>query len=106
MVCKKCGAETLADGAVYCAACGTRLDGKIQCENCNQFNNSLCIKCEKQFEIINGKCQHCYDSNCEYCEGRKCLKCKQEYLFNSDNECISYSNFNCLIFKSSQSRII
>lgn len=73
MVCKKCGAETLADGAVYCAACGTRLDGKIQCENCNQFNdgaNAFCVYCGTR---IDGKtvCKTCG----ELMEGAFCAKC-------------------------------
>lgn len=73
MVCKKCGAETLADGAVYCAACGNRLDGKIQCENCNQFNdggNVFCVYCGTR---IDGKtvCKHCG----ELMEGAFCAKC-------------------------------
>ena len=73
MVCKKCGAETLADGAVYCAACGTRLDGKIQCENCNQFNdgaNAFCVYCGTR---IDGKtvCKTCG----ELIDGAFCAKC-------------------------------
>ena len=61
MLCKKCGAETLAEGAVYCAQCGNRLDGKIQCHNCNQFNdgiNAFCVYCGTR---IDGKsvCKNC-----------------------------------------------
>ena len=73
MVCNKCGTETLTDGAVYCPACGSRLDGKIQCHNCNQFNdgtNAFCIFCGTR---IDGKtvCNTCG----ELVEGAFCAHC-------------------------------
>ena len=73
MLCKKCGAETLAEGAVYCAQCGNRLDGKIQCHNCNQFNdgiNAFCVYCGTR---IDGKtvCKNCG----ELVEGAFCAHC-------------------------------
>ena len=73
MICNKCGAETLAEGAVYCASCGSRLDGKIQCHNCNQFNdnsNTFCVFCGTR---IDGKTICC---NCgELVEGVFCAHC-------------------------------
>ena len=61
MVCKHCEKETLTEGAVYCAHCGKRLDGKIQCENCGKFNeseNAFCVFCGTR---IDGKtvCTQC-----------------------------------------------
>ena len=73
MVCNKCGAETLAEGAVYCASCGSRLDGKIQCQNCKQFNdgaNAFCVFCGTR---IDGKtiCRNCG----ELIDGAFCPHC-------------------------------
>ena len=73
MVCKKCGLESTVEGAVYCAGCGERLDGKIQCENCNQFNdgaNAFCVYCGTR---IDGKtvCKTCG----ELIDGAFCAKC-------------------------------
>ena len=73
MTCKKCGAETLVEGAIYCASCGNRLDGKIQCNNCGQFNdgtNAFCVFCGTR---IDGKtvCANCG----ELIEGAFCAHC-------------------------------
>ena len=73
MVCKKCGTESLVEGAVYCANCGERLDGKIQCGNCKQFNdgaNAFCIFCGTR---IDGKtvCKNCG----QLIEGAFCAHC-------------------------------
>ena len=73
MICKKCGKETLVDGAVYCATCGSRLDGKIQCNNCQQFNdenNAFCVFCGTR---IDGKtvCKGCG----ELVDGAFCARC-------------------------------
>ena len=38
MECKKCGIEN-DDSAVYCKSCGSRLDGKIKCPGCGEYND-------------------------------------------------------------------
>ncbi len=37
MECLKCGANILDDSAVFCPACGARLDGKTACPSCGQW---------------------------------------------------------------------
>ena len=72
MICKKCGAETLVENAVFCGECGTRLDGKIKCRACGEFNEEttkFCVYCGTR---IDGKkvceCGAVYDSKfCPIC---------------------------------------
>ena len=48
MVCKKCGTAVLDDGATYCSACGSRLDGKKACVSCGKLNDvdfTYCVYC-------------------------------------------------------------
>lgn len=61
MVCKQCGLETNVDGAVFCNACGARLDGKKPCAYCaglNDPSSAFCAFCGKR---IDGKtvCSSC-----------------------------------------------
>lgn len=47
MDCKKCGAPAI-EGAIFCGACGARLDGKKTCSFCDQLNdenNAYCVFC-------------------------------------------------------------
>ncbi len=72
MQCKKCGRENV-DNAVFCAQCGSRVDGKILCKKCGELNendNVFCIFCGTR---IDGK------KVCESCgalhEGNFCTAC-------------------------------
>lgn len=76
MICKKCNSEN-ADGAVYCANCGKRLDGKKPCPACGQFNdegNTFCNFCGARLDGKN-VCESCgavYEGNfCSKCGGHK-----------------------------------
>ncbi len=47
MTCRKCGVEN-PESAVFCGACGARLDGKKPCPSCGQLNEeafSFCMFC-------------------------------------------------------------
>ena len=73
MVCKQCGLETNADGAVFCNGCGARLDGKTACPYCAGLNDpasAFCVYCGKR---IDGKtvCVSCGTAH----EGAFCPQC-------------------------------
>ena len=73
MVCKQCGLETNVDGAVFCSACGARLDGKTACPHCSGLNDpasAFCAYCGKR---IDGKtvCSSCGAAF----EGAFCSQC-------------------------------
>lgn len=76
MLCKKCGAENVEE-AVFCARCGSRIDGKKVCPSCGRLNdedNSYCNFCGVR---IDGKtvCKNCgeaFTGNfCPRCGGEK-----------------------------------
>lgn len=72
MICKKCGAETLVENAAYCGECGARLDGKIQCHACGQFNEDTTKYCVFCGARVDGKkvcaCGAVYESKfCPIC---------------------------------------
>lgn len=53
MICKKCGAETNLENAVYCNTCGARLDGKTPCPACGGMNEpetAFCVYCGKRID--------------------------------------------------------
>lgn len=48
MECLKCGATVVEENAVYCCACGARLDGKKACPACGEFIDekyTYCVYC-------------------------------------------------------------
>ena len=52
MICNKCGTEN-PEGAVYCKACGKRLDGSIACPSCGNLNPDdavYCVSCGKRID--------------------------------------------------------
>ena len=61
MVCKKCGNEVFDENAVYCNACGSRLDGKKMCSACKKPNEESATYCAYCGERLDGKtvCASC-----------------------------------------------
>ncbi len=72
MVCQKCGTQC-ADDAVYCGACGNRLDGKKRCPSCEKWVDGNFAYCSYCGVRIDGKktCQSC---GTVY-EGKFCVNC-------------------------------
>ncbi len=72
MECKKCGAIN-PDEAVFCAQCGTRLDGKAPCPSCGKLNDETNAYCNFCGTRLDGK------TVCKTCgavfEGNFCPKC-------------------------------
>ena len=61
MECLKCGATVKEENAVYCCACGARLDGKKACPACGEFIDekyTYCVYCGAR---VDGKtaCPNC-----------------------------------------------
>lgn len=72
MVCKYCETENV-DDAVFCKACGKRIDGKTICPRCGKLNDDDSVFCVHCGARIDGKKQ------CASCgtvfEGRYCPHC-------------------------------
>lgn len=104
MICKYCNLEN-PDGAVYCAGCGKRLDGKFRCPTCGKMNEEgaafcahcgkrldgkfCCPSCGKMNEEGTAFCAHCGKrldgkTECPFCktiyEGRFCPSCGRSAL--------------------------
>ncbi len=83
MVCKKCGTAVLDDGATYCSACGSRLDGKKACISCGKLNDvdfTYCVYCG---ERMDGKtvCSACGTAyNGQFCHSCGKSEGKQEQV--------------------------
>ena len=98
--CKACTSNQL------CTICekGYYLDGickfcpESNCEICNQFDPSKCLKCKNSYFLENQQCQKCpknLSNTCETCSSDgKCLTCLDGYLLSSD-QCLTCP-LNCI----------
>lgn len=70
--CKKCGAEN-EDGALFCASCGARTDGKKACPACGKFIKEENLYCNYCGARVDGKTV-CTECGAVY-EGAFCPQC-------------------------------